>query len=116
MTNCNERLDEILTTCDFEPEYFNSRICKWCGGRKGAEIHTVKQALTSLIKELVVEAKPEKRELIEPVTGESVSSGDKVTVDVEADPRGSLIFVQNNGYNMGLDQFEQNLLKVLEEV
>ena len=51
MTNYNERLDEILTTCDFEPEGFNSHICKWCGERKGAKIHTAKQAILSLKKE-----------------------------------------------------------------
>lgn len=91
MTNCNERLDEILTTCDFEPEYFNSRICKWCGGRKGAEIHTVKQALTSLIKELVAKAKPE----------------------VKAHPLGPVTLAD---CQRGLDHYEANLLKALEEV
>ena len=94
MTNYNERLDEILTTCDFEPEYFNSRICKWCGGRKGAEIHTVKQALTSLYKELVAEAKPAR----------AVISDDEMGIDR----------ARKSAANHAIDQFEQNLLKALE--
>ena len=101
MTNYNERLDKILSDH---------------GAEQGEFHYSLKQAITSLTKELVAEAKPEKRELIEPVTGKPVSRGDKVTFDVEADPRGSLIFVQNNGYNMALNQFEQNLLKGLEEL
>ena len=113
MTNYNERLDELMP-CD----------CKFLKGfawRKGDPCEgcingRLKQAITSLTKEMVAEAKPDNRELIEPITGKPVSRGDKVTFDVEADPRGSLIFVQNNGYNMALNQFEQNLLKELEEV
>lgn len=66
------------------------------------------KALAAL-EEIMVAAKPEKRELAEPVTGRPVSYGDKVTVDVEADPKGSLIFVQNNGFNMALNQYEQNI-------
>lgn len=116
MINYNERLNEILHELRVELRPLvdqNGR--KWADEQYIAGKAEAKQAITSLIKELVAEAKPEKRELIEPVTGEPVSSGDKVTVDVEADPRGSLIFVQNNGYNMALNQFEQNLLKELEE-
>lgn len=63
MTNYNERLDEVLTTCGFEPEDFNSSICKWCGERKGAEIHTAKAAIKQLIAdemlELIGEDEPE---------------------------------------------------------
>lgn len=108
--NFGLRLDEILY--DY---WARHRNCK-DGCQSPDEGEITKQAITSLIKELVAEAKPDKRELIEPVTGKPVSRGDKVTVDVEADPRGSLIFAQNNGYNMALNQFEQNLLKALEEV
>ncbi len=57
MTNYNERLDEILGHCDFEPEVDNWARCKWCGEGQYNRIHTAKQALTSLIKELVEEAK-----------------------------------------------------------
>ena len=84
MTNYNERLDELITSCDFEPETPYSRICKWCGKAKGTSIHTLKIAITSLIKELVAEAKPEEMD----------SFYEKPIVD----------------------EFEQNLLKALEEV
>ena len=95
MTNYNERLDEILTTCDFEPDGFNSRICLRCGERKGTKIHTAKQAITSLIKELVEEAKPESQSWdgLEPVVQIALSARRKA-----------------------IDEFEQNLLKALEEV
>ena len=104
MTNYNERLDEILTTCDFEPDGFNSRICLWCGKRKGAKIHTAKQAITSLIKELVAEAKP--RHL-------SDTSGYHEDFTPEQLTR---ITAANRASNEAVKQFEQNLLKTLEEV
>lgn len=44
MTNYNGRLDEVLTKHGAEP---------------GEMTHSLKQAITSLIKELVAEAKPE---------------------------------------------------------
>ena len=53
---------------------------------------TAKQAPTSPIKELVAEAKPDKQ------NGEMVYS------------------TWGDGYDSGIDQFEQNLLKALEEV
>ena len=90
MTNYNKRLEEIITICDFEPEGFNSRVCKWCGKRKGAKIHTAKQAITSLIKELVAEAKPD-------TSGFSDE------------------YWRVNGSKVIL-MFEANLLKALEEV
>ena len=59
-----------------------------------------KQAITSLIKELVAEAKPCK-----------YSSGEYIlNVDGIGDVDGY------EGYNQAIDQFEQNLLKALEEV
>ena len=96
MTNYNERLGEVLTTCDFEPDGFNSRICLWCGERKGTKIHTAKQAFTSLIKELVAEAKPEEHKNY--YTTDPVEGGRRM------------------GYNEAVREFEQNLLKALEEV
>lgn len=54
-----------------------------------------KQALTSLIKELVAEAKPEKQN--------TENMGDTFKVNWA------------RGYNLSADQFEQNLLKKLEE-
>ena len=59
-----------------------------------------KQAITSLIKELVAEAKPGKYS-----SGESILNVDGIG---EVDGY--------EGYNQAIDQFEQNLLKALEEV
>ena len=58
--------------------------------------YEAKQAITSLIKELVAEAKPER----------------KSTEDYGSWEDGH----RNAGWNKCLDQLEQNLLKALEEV
>jgi hypothetical protein len=78
MTNYNERLDEIL---DNHAQEF-----------KAGHLGKVKQAITSLIKELVAEAKPE------PTKYEKYNSDCL------------------EGFNIATDEFEQNLLKALEEV
>ena len=83
MTNYNQRLDDILE--DF-----------YDGDIRQSDMGKAKQALTSLIKELVEEAKPEK----------------KSTEDYGSWEEGH----RNVGWNNCLEQFEQNLLKVLEEV
>ena len=80
MTNYNEGLDEILRELD-RGEYLGK------GGVPGA-----KQAITSLIKELVTEAKPEYR-VINGIHG-----------------------IINGSKSIAVDQYEQNLLKALEEV
>ena len=79
MTNYNERLDEVLD------DFFTI----------GTERHIseLKQAITSLIKELVAEAKPRKYKLDGSTKKPNLASE----------------------YNMAIDQFEQNLLKALEE-
>ena len=59
-------------------------------------VREAKQALISLIKELVAEAKPSKR-----------LPDDSPTADED---------LVNYGYNQAINQFEQNLLKALEEV
>ena len=74
MTNYNERLDEILSDH---------------GAEQGEFHYSLKQAITSLIKELVADAKPPH------VHGTTTSSGQ---------------------FNRGVSEFEQNLLKELEEV
>ena len=96
MTNYNERLDELITSCDFEPEAPYSRICKWCGKAKGTSIHTLKINLTSLIKELVAEARPTN----------SVTQRGSVTVYSDLGERELNI----------INQYEQNILEALEEV
>ena len=96
MTNYNERLDEILDNVligmyctnpdgDFVPLYDGKNVL-----RDGA-----KQALTSLIKELVAEAKPTRSET---QLGNFIIYGDLSKRDL------NIIY-----------QFEQNLLKVLED-
>lgn len=91
MTNYNERLDEIAV--DLWAKY----------GRPGTMdefVREAKQAFTSLIKELMAEAKPGKYS-----SGESILNVDGIG---EVDGY--------EGYNQAIDQFEQNLLKALEEV
>jgi len=77
MTNYNERLDKILSDH---------------GAEQGEFHYSLKQAITSLIKELVAEAKPE------PTKYEKYNSDCL------------------EGFNIATDEFEQNLLKALEEV
>lgn len=77
MTNYNERLDEILLSH---------------GAEQGEFHYSLKQAITSLIKELVAEAKPGRAD--------------------------TQIWRENpdDAWDMAIDQFEQNLLKELEEL
>ena len=84
MTNYNERLDEVLD------DFFTI----------GTERHIseLKQAITSLIKELVAEAKPEKR------------TPDYYSDSIDLYSRQCAA----NSWNKAIDEFEQNLLKALE--
>lgn len=99
MTNYNERLDEIL-------DIFHNKMlaletitnpCDEPGDEIDCTFTEAKQALTSLIKELVAEAKPEKH----------------IHHDAYGKPFED---AQDIAYNAAIDQFEQNLLKALEEV
>lgn len=94
MTNYNERLYEILLDAINEGWFLRSKT-DYPNGFTGADIRNIqekaKRALTSLIKELVAEAKPEH-------------------IDNSVLPYG------DTKYNQAIDQFEQNLLKALEEV
>ena len=91
MTNYNERLDEILT--EYATRYF--QLLRTNAPRELEEAKRIeaKQSLISLTKELVAEAKP----------GTWVDPED--TDDLEW-----------QGYVEGVEHFEQNLLKELEEV
>ena len=86
MTNYNERLDKILFKVTGSK---GLNIRDSITGDRRAE---AKQALTSLIKELVAEAKPEKL-------------NDELNYSTYGE-----------GHDTAIDQFEQNLLKALEEV
>lgn len=85
MTNYNERLDDILY--DYWARHRNCD--KGCQSPDNGEI--TKQALTSLIKELVAEAKPL-----------YYASPDKSEYQ--------------DGFNTCIRLYEQNLLKALDEV
>ena len=85
MTNYNERLDDVVSLIGVPLPIEQAIHAK----------DTAKQALTSLIKELVAEAKPESQSWdgLEPVVQIALSARRKA-----------------------IDEFEQNLLKALEEV
>jgi len=98
MTNFNERLDEIL-------DIFHNKMlaletitnpCDEPSGEIDCTFTEAKQALTSLIKELVAEAKPAR----------AIISDDEMGIDR----------ARKSAANHAIDQFEQNLLKALEEV
>ena len=93
MTNYNERLDQILSEqlhkMSYDIEAYGITDCK-------NYLPDYKQAITSLIKELVAEAKPEQQKI--------ENMGDTFKVEWA------------RGYNVATDRFEQNLLKALEEI
>ena len=105
MTNYNERLDEILNSL--------ANSVEWCVNpetlsgatvyreREADAINQAKQAITSLIKELVAEAKPADKDQLA-----------QSTLDDESRCR----FYRYGGYNFAIGEFEQNLLKALEEL
>ena len=64
-----------------------------------------KQALTSLIKELVADAKPKRQPPMK------MGNPTKDSSDLD-----KMIFAKKKGHNEAIDQFEQNLLKELEEL
>ena len=97
MTNYNKRLDELMPCdCKFLKGFAwrNGDPCEGCiNGR-------LKQAITSLIKELVAEAKP-------PV----IDTPSRIKL--YADDEGQMWY--DRGQNDTIARFEQNLLNVLEE-
>lgn len=101
MTNYNEKLDGVL----------NQLVSKTADASYGewqvVGLPEAKQAIISLIEELVAEAKPllkERTALTEFTTWDRKTKVVK-TFESETDP----------GFNKAIDQFEQNLLKELEE-
>ena len=90
MTNYNERLDKILE---------DHR--EWMRGIRtdrlvGTSSEVTKQAITSLIKELVADAKPSKKHVGDEVAENRSYTGERL-------------------FNATIDEFEQNLLKALED-
>ena len=101
MTNYNERIDKILN------KFVEGCDCRIDEGQ--AYLHLsefaadeAKQAITSLIKELVAEAKPSEK---------------TDTRGATQNPNNAFYHTKKaQGYNEAIDQFEQNLLKELEEL
>ena len=97
MTNFNEKFDEILAEllwCDKSKAHLVQHYThRRTNHRAGAN---AKADITSLIKELVAEAKPKQQS--------TENMGDTFKVNWA------------RGHNIAIDQFEQNLLKALEEV
>jgi hypothetical protein len=91
MTNYNERLDEILARLHQQYEMQFGMHKQQFNNKK------IKQAITSLIKELVAEAKPSKKRVGDEVAENRSYTGERL-------------------FNATIDEFEQNLLKALEEV
>ena len=99
MSDYNERLDEIFLNYDKRcPKCYDEGHggdgCDYCWTHRVEKdaINKSKRALTPLIKELVAEAKPGRAD--------------------------TQIWHENpdDAWDMAIDQFEQNLLKALEEV
>lgn len=108
MTNYNKRLEEILKASHHriharllrDAEIYQSHIAQ--------SEYEAKQAIISLTKELVAEAKPELKERTSSTELTTWDGKTKVvkTFESETDP----------GFNRAINEFEQNLLKALEEV
>lgn len=81
--------------------------CQFCWELRYPFIDQTQQS----IKQDLLDLLPEKRKLIEPVTKRLVNNiGDKVGIDLEADTRGSLKFIQDNGFNQAIDQLRQAII------
>jgi len=87
MTNYNERLDDVVSLVGVPLPIEQAINAK----------DTAKQAITSLIKELVADAKPSKKHIGDEVAENRSYTGERL-------------------FNATIDEFEQNLLKALEEV
>jgi len=87
MTNYNERLDEIFAPLIDSPS-LTLTTAYW---------DEAKQTITSLIKELVAEAKPSKKHVGDEVAENRSYTGERL-------------------FNATIDEYHTNLLKALEEV
>ena len=100
MTNYNERLDEILERL-YRIAADTELAADRCDPYAFNGVSETKQLITSLIKELVAEAKPEYVSKTSRLYFQANSNGAKAHM---------------NGYRLGIREYEQNLLKALEEV
>ena len=95
MADYNKRLGKILKSLAHKA-YLTAHApghTKLDGRTYRAAVDEAKQAYTSLIKKLVAEAKPSYK----PISKYAAS-------------------IYNQGFNQAVDEFEQNILKQLEEV
>ena len=101
MTNYNERLDEILerhgmyAVLKDENRFDDVEMEREFPAEVGPD--KTKQALTSLIKELVAEAKPSKKHVGDEVAENRSYTGERL-------------------FNATIDEYHTNLLKEFEEV
>ena len=108
MTNYNERLDEIIDQLSD-----SSASRGWLDCKSGSEdthprndlVDIAKQAITSLIKELVAEAKP--------LLKEKIASIEFIIWDRKTKVVGTFESETDLGFNKVINEFEQNLLKAL---
>ena len=99
MTNYSERLDKIIRAV-YNRGYVDGEPLAMYDKPIQMKQSEAKQAITSLYKELVAAAKPKYRK---PSYGNGVDES-------------LALSYSDKEYNLALDEFEQNLLKELEEV
>lgn len=90
-----------------EPEYINmtfEQLGAVCRDLATVDVNTlIATQNTALLKELLGATR--ERVLYEPVTNRIVNTGDKVGIDLDVDTKGSLKFIQDNGYNQAVTEF-----------
>lgn len=101
MTNYNERLESILT--QLEAGYTNPYVTY---PQDDISHDEAKQAITSLIKELVAEAKPDR---LLPIDLGELGGAD-------GNHLSAVVIASVQLYNQAIKDYEANLLKALEEV
>lgn len=112
MTNYDKKLDEIVRNAYrgelswIHDQLDGTSFIKESLVGVDKDILITKQAITTLIKELVAEAKPGKR----------ITEADKLRSQgrqiVGSSP---FVDAENDAFNAAINQFEHNLLKALEE-
>lgn len=113
MTNYNERLDELLANLVNQVAANEQRLLNGNATREETidsdsnATMRAEKAITSLMKELVAEAKPERRDEPSPASGYYAGGDGPVKNSYQ---------IFSEGHNRAIDQFEQNLLKALEEL
>ncbi len=71
------------------------------------------QAQRSAVIREAMERLPVNRKLYEPVTKREVGPGGSATMDLGKDQKGTLVFVQDNGYNQAVDELRAALQAML---